>query len=75
MNANETQPTSATGALKIGRGAALHPARKDQYGVTATCSCPNTQNGFGNNIGQFFAGVSPTCKRSAATAAPPSGRC
>ena len=52
------------GALRIGRGATLHPARKDRYGVTALCGCPNTQNGFGINGGQFFAGQAPTCKRS-----------
>lgn len=53
------------GALRIGRGATLHPARKDRTGVTALCGCPNTQNGFGVNAGQFFANVAPTCKRSA----------
>ena len=52
------------GVLRIGRGAVLHPARKDRYGVTALCGCPNTQNGHGVNGGQFFAGKSPTCKRS-----------
>lgn len=60
MNESQTQ----TGALRIGRGAVLHPARKDRYGVTALCGCPNTQNGFGVNGGQFFAGQAPTCKRS-----------
>ena len=54
------------GALRIGRGVVLHPARKNQHGVTALCGCPNTQNGFGNNAGQFFPAVAPTCKRSAA---------
>lgn len=63
MNTNQTQPQ--TGALRIGRGATLHPARKDRTGVTALCGCPNTQNGFGVNGGQFFANVAPTCKRSA----------
>ena len=63
MNMN---PTLAPiyGALRIGRGGTLHPARKDRYGVTPLCGCPNTQNGFGVNGGQFFAGGTPTCKRS-----------
>lgn len=52
------------GAMRIGRGAVLHPARKDRYGVTVLCGCPNTQNGFGVCGGQFFAGLDATCKRS-----------
>ena len=63
VNMNPSQ-TPIYGALRIGRGATLHPARKDRYGVTALCGCPNTQNGFGVNGGQFFPGQSPTCKRS-----------
>ena len=63
MNQQQTQPQA--GALRIGRGTALHPARKDHTGVTALCGCPNTANGFGINGGQFFPGVAPTCKRSA----------
>ena len=65
MNTNTNQTQPQTGVLRIGRGTALHPARKDHTGVTALCGCPNTQNGFGVNAGQFFANVAPTCKRSA----------
>lgn len=59
---NESPP--AYGAVRIGNGTALHPARKDWYGVTATCGCPNTRNGYGTRGGQFFANTVPTCKRS-----------
>lgn len=58
------------GAMRIGRGSTLHPACRDEGGyVSATCGCPNTQNGFGANGGQFFANAAPTCKRSQSRAA------
>ena len=65
MEMNVSMKNEVYGAMRIWRGAALHPARKDRTGVTALCGCPNTQNGFGINGGQFFAGAAPTCKRSA----------
>lgn len=59
-----TNSTDVTlGTLRIGRGTTLHPAKKDLYGITPLCGCPNTQNGFGVNVGTFFPGQAPTCKR------------
>ena len=64
MEMNVSMKNEVYGAMRIGRGATLHPARKDRYGITALCGCPNTQNGWGVNGGQFFEVQAPTCKRS-----------
>lgn len=61
MTTTETRPT-VEGAVRIGRGDKLHPARKDgTYGLFILCRCPGTQQGAAYHRATFFAGVSRTC--------------
>lgn len=62
MTSTTTQP-SIHGAVRIGRGDKLHPARKDgSYGMFILCRCPGTQQGAAYHRAAFFAGVNATCK-------------
>jgi hypothetical protein len=61
MTTTTVKPT-VEGAVRIGRGDKLHPARKDGvYGLMILCRCPGTQQGSAYNRASFFAGVSRTC--------------
>lgn len=69
--ANKGNASSATadskqdiaGAVRIGRGNKLHPARKDvTYGLVILCRCPGTLQGSAYKHASFFAGVTGTCK-------------
>lgn len=51
------------GAVRIGRGAKLHPASKREgYGLIIRCSCPGTQQGGAYNRAKFFTGMQANCK-------------
>ena len=59
MQATETKQ----GAVKIGSGTKLHPARIDPvYGVIIQCSCPGTRQGSASKYARFFEGASRTCR-------------
>lgn len=60
-----------TGVCRLGRGMKLHPAIKKTYKdengklssvIEMTCHCPNSQNGFGNNMATFYSNFDPNCK-------------
>jgi hypothetical protein len=58
-----TQQQEATGAVRIGNGAKLHPAVKDaHYGLIIRCCCPGTKQGGAYKAAKFLPGVSATCK-------------
>lgn len=54
---------ATTGAVRIGNGAKLHPARSNaNYGLLILCRCPGTQQGGAYNNARFFAGLTANCK-------------
>ena len=51
------------GAVKIGNGAKLHKAFKDENNkIWICCKCPGTQQGGAYHYLKFFADVQATCK-------------
>lgn len=51
------------GSVKIGNGAKLHKAYKDEKNhLWICCGCPGTQQGSAYHRARFFANVEATCK-------------
>lgn len=51
------------GAARIGNGAKLHKAYKDNYyGLIILCGCPGTRQGSTSHRARFFPGAESNCK-------------
>jgi hypothetical protein len=51
------------GAVKIGNGAKLHRAHKDEKGrLWIQCGCSGTRQGSAYHSARFFPNTTPTCK-------------